>query len=164
MGWYPDVDIAASGLYAQRVTLNVIADNIANVKTTRTPDGGPYRRKEVILRAQDKFESVLETTRQIVPLYVTHPAHIEPTVMKLKSVGEGGVEVDEIAEDVLAPFKFVYDPSHPDADSSGYVKFPNIDVVRELTDMLVARRAYEANVAVINASKSMARSALEIGR
>lgn len=166
MGWYPGIEISAGGLYAERTKLNVIANNIANVKTTRTPTGEPYRRREVILKSRDSFAELLKGVRHKLPLYVTHPMHssgIEDRESKIR-IREGGVEVEGVHEDTKTPFKVVYDPSHPDADSQGYVKLPNVDITQELTDMIIARRAYEANVAVITVSKSMTRSALEIGK
>jgi flagellar basal-body rod protein FlgC len=167
MGWFPGIDISASGLYAQRVKLNQIANNIANINTTRSMTGGPYRRHEVILKSQDNFSNHLkglEATK--TPLSLTHPAHI-PSLDAWQSETtqqNQGVAVDEVTEDTITPFKTVYNPSHPDADKDGYVKLPNVDVTKELTDMIIARRAYEANVASINASKSMTRTALDIGR
>lgn len=162
MGWFPAIDVSASGLYAQRVKLNVIAENIANVKTTRTSTGGPYIRKDVT------FTSLLSNAEASMSvkgegLWCTHSAHICDGRTKSSWYKPGGVS-SEIIEDLEAPFKRIYDPSHPDADKDGYVKLPNVDLVQELVDVSVARRAYEANVAVIEASKLMALKALEIGR
>ena len=162
MGWFPAIDVSASGLYAQRVRLNTIAENIANVKTTRTHRGGPYTRKDVVFTASGDLE--LREGFRGSELRRTHPAHI--TGSKAQEAGykmQGGVGV-AVVKDYDTPFNRIYDPSHPDADKDGYVKLPNIDVVRELVDMMVARRSYEANIAVIEASKSMAFKALEIGR
>jgi len=126
--------ISASGLSAQRIRMNVIASNIANAQTTHTPEGGPYRRKEVI------FGAVLE------------------------SAGKGeGVKVLGIFPDP-SPFKVIYDPSHPDADPQGYVKMPNVNVILEMIDMISATRSYEANVSALKAAQNMALKALEIGR
>jgi flagellar basal-body rod protein FlgC len=167
MGWFPGIDISASGLYAQRVKLNQVANNIANINTTRSFSGGPYRRHEVLLKSEDNFSqhlSGLEATK--TPLSLTHPRHM-PSLDAIESEStrqRQGVEVDEVTEDTVTPFKTVYNPSHPDADKDGYVKLPNVDITQELTDMIIAKRAYEANVASINASKSMARTALDIGR
>lgn len=138
-------DISASGLTAQRLRMDVIANNIANVNTTRTPQGGPYRRQMVI------FESRLKELMLNLPL----PRQIQ-------ALGNG-VRVAAIVED-LSPPMLVYDPQHPDADASGYVAMPNINIVTEMVDMISATRAYEANIMALNASKSMALRALDLGR
>ncbi|MGB9761188.1 MAG: flagellar basal body rod protein FlgC [Caldimicrobium sp.] len=119
--------IAQSGLLAQRVRLNVTATNLANAQVTRTLEGGPYRAKNVVLKA--------------VPL---DPAN--PVLQK--------VEVVAIKDDP-SPFKEVYDPGHPDADERGIVKYPNVDVITEMVELLSASRAYEANLAVLSTTKSM---------
>ncbi|MCD6462719.1 MAG: flagellar basal body rod protein FlgC [Thermotogae bacterium] len=131
------MSISATGLTAQRLRIDVIADNIANAETTRTPRGEPYRRKIPI------FAEYLEMAR---------------AGYKLR-----GVKVVRIEEDP-SPFRLVYDPSHPDADQNGYVRMPNVNVLREMVDLISAQRAYEANVAAINATKSMVNAALDIGR
>lgn len=127
--------ISASGLSAQRARMDAIANNIANANTTRTPEGGPYRRQRVLVReARD-------------------PATGEPL----------GVRVVGMARDQTPPRR-VYDPGHPDADESGYVELPNVNVIAEMIDMLSATRAYEANATAIDAAKEMANRALDIGR
>ena len=131
------MSISATGLTAQRLRIDVIADNIANAETTRTPRGEPYRRKIPV------FAEYLERAR---------------TGYRLR-----GVKVVRIVEDP-SPFRLVYDPSHPDADQNGYVRMPNVNVLREMVDLISAQRAYEANVAAINATKSMVNAALDIGR
>lgn len=143
------IGISASALTAQRTRMDVIASNIANAETTRAEyvngQWQPYRRKSVILSAKEGgFSSYL------------HAA------MGKEKAGEG-VAVKQIAEDDT-PFKMVYDPEHPDADESGYVRMPNVDPLREMVDLLSATRSYEANVTVLNASKAMLMKALEIGR
>ncbi|MGC9108816.1 MAG: flagellar basal body rod protein FlgC [Caldimicrobium sp.] len=121
------VKIAQSGLLAQRVRLNVTATNLANAQVTRTLEGGPYRAKNVVLKA--------------VPL--------DPATPFLQKV-----EVVAIKDDP-SPFKEVYDPGHPDADERGIVKYPNVDVITEMVELLSASRAYEANLAVLSTTKSM---------
>lgn len=147
MGFFSALESSASALTAQRLRIDTISENIANVNTTRTENGTPYRRKTVIFEAQDgntPFSSYLSNaSRQL-----------------LKSKG---VRVSRIVED-QTPFKMVYDPGHPDADENGMVQMPNVDVVTEMVNMISASRAYEANVTAINATKSMASKALEIGR
>jgi flagellar basal-body rod protein FlgC len=125
--------------------MNVISSNLANANTTRTPEGGPYRRKEVLMAAypaQRTFEDILN-------------ANLTDSVSEVKVVG--------VVNDTR-PFITKYDPQHPDANENGYVLMPNVNIVKEMVDMMSATRNYEANVTAINASKSMALKALEIGR
>ena len=147
MGFFGALDISASGLTAQRLRMDTISQNIANVSTTRTANGDPYRRK--------------------VPLFEerTQPAMFDGYLRSyLKGDNMGfGVRVASVFGD-SAPFKSVYDPGHPDADAEGYVKMPNVDVVTEMVNMISASRSYEANVTSINTTKSLAMKALEIGR
>jgi flagellar basal-body rod protein FlgC len=138
-----------SGLSAQRLRLDVIASNVANVETTRTPDGGPYLRRQVVFTS--------------MPGGGVQQSGFQRTLARASDpVGEG-VTVSRIASDANA-VRTVHDPSHPDADANGDVLYPDIDVVTEMTDMMAANRAYEANVTVLNATKSMALRALQIGR
>lgn len=147
LGLYSSIDIAASGLTAQRLRLDVISNNLANINTTRTPKGGPYRRQQVVFYPRGNYPSF------IIPFFQTM---ISPNQM-----GEG-VKVVSIKEDP-APLRLVYDPSHPDANPSGYVEYPNVNPVTEMVDMISATRAYEANVQIIQSAKSMAERALQIG-
>ncbi len=152
MGIFSSINIAASGLSAQRTRLDVISDNIANVDTTRTPEGGPFRRSRVVFRPR-----------------VEQPYWRSPFLPETMDNGIGkGVRVVKIEKDVDAKPKLVYDPTHPDAIKSGpqkgYVEMPNVNIVEEMVDMISASRAYEANVAVVNGSKAMFARALEIGR
>lgn len=141
--------ISASALTAQRLRMDVISSNIANAETTRASvvDGKavPYRRKLVVLETtqQDSFSNMLNA--------------------KMNAGSTDGVKVNSIIEDT-SPLKPVYNPSHPDADADGYVYMPNVDITKEMVDMLSAARSYEANVTMLNASKSMVTKALEIGR
>jgi flagellar basal-body rod protein FlgC len=128
------MEVSASGLSAQRRRLDAIADNIANAETTRTERGGPYRRRQVV------FEELAS-----------------------RELGQQGVRVREVTEDPRPP-RMVYRPGHPDADADGYVAMPNVSIVEEMVDMISATRSYEANAAALNASKAMARKALELGR
>ncbi|MDD3898063.1 MAG: flagellar basal body rod protein FlgC [Syntrophomonadaceae bacterium] len=156
MRFLDTIDISASGLTAQRLRMDTIASNIANVETTRVQNGkGPYRRQVVVFEARTprvpgkiagaNFESILEE--------------------KIGNMGSG-VRVKEIrsVDENEQPFRKVYDPSHPDADEQGYVNYPNVNIVEEMINMISATRAYEANAKVIEASKSMAMRALDIGR
>lgn len=152
MGIFTSINTAASGLTAQRTRLDVIANNIANVNTTRTTEGGPFRRSRVIFRPR-----------------VSQPYWRSPFLPEYLDNGVGkGVRIVKIEKDTDAKNRLVYDPTHPDAILSGpkkgYVEFPNVNTVNEMVDMISATRAYEANVAMINGSKSMFLKALEIGR
>lgn len=135
--------IPASGLDAQRERLNVISSNLANVNSTETTEGGPYRRRDVVFTA--------------VPLEKGFATALNQSIESLKKV-----EITEIAHDP-SPFKKVFEPNHPGADSSGYVLYPNVNAMEEMVNMISALRSYEANVTVLNAVKSMAAKALEIG-
>ena len=152
MGLFSSINTAATGLTAERVRLDVIADNMANVNTTRTAEGGPFRRSRVIFRPR------------VSQPYWRSP--FLPTYLKME-VGQG-VRVSRVEKDYDAKPRLVYDPTHPDAIKSGprqgYVEYPNVNVVQEMVDMISASRAYEANVSIINGSRSMFLRALEIGR
>lgn len=141
-------DISSSALTAQRLRMDVIASNIANADTTRARyvDGKwqPYQRKLVVMESkQPSFSNVLNS--------------------KLDEFRGGGVKVTQIVGD-RSPYKPVYDPTHPDADENGYVLMPNVDLMKEMVDMIAASRSYEANVTALNATKGMLMKALEIGR
>ncbi len=138
--------IGASGLTAQRLRMNLISSNLANMRSTRTPEGGPYRRKDVYFVA-----TPLEETSFGKELSSAMGEHLSE------------VRVREIVEDPR-PLRRVYDPSHPDADKEGYVSLPNVNLIEEMVNLLDAARSYEAGVAAINTAKSMAQKALEIGR
>ena len=139
------MNISASGMTAQRLRLDIISQNIANVNTTRDENGNVYRRKTVVFSEKDttSFGNVL---------------------MKTAGTAGNGVKVTEIAEDTKTEMRKVYDPSHPDADEDGYVTYPNVNTVQEMTDMIDASRAYEANVTAFNATKNMALKGLEVGK
>ena len=139
------LDIGASALSAERTHLNVISINLANVNTTQTAEGGPYRRKSVVFKA-----APVET----------------PFSREMQSALDRelrGVRVNAILPD-KRPFKRVYDPGHPDADAEGYVNYPDINVVEEMANMMTAMRTYEANVSAITSAKTMFNKALEIGK
>lgn len=140
--------LSGAGMNAQKSRMNVVAGNMANAETTRTPEGGPYRRRNVIFQA--------------VP-----PGGEFSSLMRLSLTGRPDeiltVEVAGVKESQRAPKK-IYDPQHPDADSEGYVSYPDINVMEEMVDLLSAVRSYEANLAAYNATKSLVRRILEIGR
>lgn len=141
MDFFTAFNISASALSAHRIRLNVVSSNLANAQSTETPEGGPYRRKDVVFSsvpAVGSFSQILKN--------------------KLNEV-----KVVEIVND-QRPFKSVYDPYHPNADQNGYVYYPNVNIIEEMVNLMSATRSYEANVSVIKATKSMAMKALEIGR
>lgn len=142
------MQISASGLTAERLHLDVISNNIANVNTTRGADGQPFRRQEVLFAAREGsvFSKQLAFARG------------------QQNGSGGGVEVTGIRPDTAHDFKVVHDPGHPDADANGNVKLPNIEPVVEMVDMISATRAYEAGVTAISSAKQMQQKALEIGR
>ena len=136
--FYSSIEVSASGLSAERLAMDVIANNIANVNTTRTPNGGGPFKRQLIVFAQ-KQETGASTNASL---------DADP------GQSRAGVEAVGIVPDT-GPDKMVYDPRHPDADAQGYVHYPNIDVVKEMVDMMAASRAYEANVTAIQESRSM---------
>ena len=139
MDIFTTFEVSASALKAQRIRLNTISSNIANVETTSTPEGGPYKKKSVYFQTKQlSFKDQLDSSLQ-------------------------GVEVAKIIEDTEEPRK-LYDPSHPDAAEDGYVAMPNVSVLKEMVDMTSATRSYEANTTVIKSAKRMMLKALEIGR
>ena len=151
MGLFTSINIASSGMSAQRTRSDVIADNMANVSTTRTAEGGPYRRSRTIMRPR-----------------VESPYWRSPFLPEGMDNGVGkGVRIAEIQKDYKTENKLVYDPTHPDAIQSGpragYVEMPNVDVVSEMLDMIAASRAYEANASIVEGAKAMFNKALEIG-
>jgi len=145
MDFMTALDIGASALTAERTHMNIISMNLANVKTTRTPEGGPYRRKSVTMAA----------TPVDSPFSKAMQSALDRDMR--------GVRVQDVATD-KRPFKRVYEPGHPDADQEGYVSYPDINVVEEMTNLLTTMRSYEANVSSITAIKSMYNKALELGR
>lgn len=149
MRMFRAMEASASALTAERLRMDLIANNLANINTTRTADGTPYRRRFAVMeQRQESFADVLA----------------RETGLPEQAQAGLGVRVAQIGED-QAPFKEVYDPSHPDADKeTGMVRLPNVDMLQEITDMMMSTRIYEANLTAFNAAKSMALRALEIGR
>ena len=149
MSMFSAFNINASGLTAHRYRMDVISENVANASTTRTADGTPYRRKVVTFEekgGQTAFSRVLGKAAY---------SH---------GYSGQGVKVSGVYEDHETEMNMVYDPSHPDADENGYVTYPNVNIITEMTNMIDASRAYEANSTAFNASKSMVLQGLEIGR
>lgn len=146
MALFQAFGISASGMTAERFRTDIIAENVANVNTTRTEDGTPYRRKIVTFAEKDStsFADLLSRTA--------------------RTYGGNGVKVTKVLEDDSTEFIMKYDPSHPDADENGYVSYPNVNIVTEMTNLIDASRGYEANVTAFNAVKSMAQSGLQVGK
>lgn len=145
MDFFNSINVSSSALSAERTRMNLISSNLANANATRTPEGGPYKRKDAVFAAtplQGRFNQALDGA----------------TAQQVRQV-----EVSQIVEDQNPP-RLQYDPGHPDANPQGYVELPNVNVVEEMADMIGATRAYEANVTAVQAAKSMAMKTLEIGR
>jgi flagellar basal-body rod protein FlgC len=143
MSFLTSLDIGKNALSAQRLRMDVITQNIANAETTRTTDGGPYRRQLVVFEERTSFKQLLGDKR--------------------KKLNYEGVNVAAVVKDE-SDFVPVYDPTHPDANEDGYVMMPNVDRTKEMLDLMAATRSYEANITAINAVKAMATRALQIGK
>lgn len=156
------IGISSRGLSVQRAKMNVVAENIANAETTETPEGGPYRRKRVVVKEDRDSEFKTMLRQADTRMARTHPGHRtgKSTVLN-EEVELSSVKMDEIV-DPDSGFKLVYDPSHPDANEDGYVRMPDIEIINEMVDMMAATRAYEANTVAISSAKKMANDALEI--
>ena len=147
MSIFGSFDINASGLTAQRYRMDVISENVANANTTRTEDGTPYRRKAVVFAEKGNGSNFSSALNKATGNYKA-----------------GGVKVIETFEDTSSDLTKVYDPSHPDADDDGYVLYPNVNIVTEMTNLIDASRSYEANATAFSASKNMALKGLEMGK
>jgi flagellar basal-body rod protein FlgC len=148
MSFFGGLEISASGLTAERLRMDVTAENLANAQTTRGANGQPYRRKEVVLQeAPGSFG-----------------ASLSAAMGGGNSGSGGGVQVAGVVEDAATPLKRVYDPGHPDADAQGYVSMPNVDTVTEMVDLISAQRAYEANVTAMQSAKQMFTRTLDLLR
>ena len=163
-GIFGGLHISASGMRAQRMKQNVITSNLANAETTRTADGGPYRRQFVVFEA-DQAETLSGSGRERgLAGSTTNSGHISipGDRFTLESLRLGsGVKVGEIRQDEREP-QLIHQPDHPDADANGYVAMPNVNIVEEMADMITATRAYEANVTAFNATKSMLLDAVNL--
>jgi flagellar basal-body rod protein FlgC len=140
MNFLTSLEISSSGLLTQRKRMDVIASNLANIETTRTETGEPYRRKMVVMGTKpvEGFDNILDETLE-------------------------GTQIEDVVED-QSPFREAYNPSHPDANEDGYLLKPNIDLIVEMTNMMMARKTFEANVSAIKTTRQMVMKALEIGR
>lgn len=148
MGFLNPLDICASGMTAQWQRMDIASENITNASTTRTEDGGPYRRKMVVFEPM-QYESSFKR-------------HMDREILRQRDASMG-VKITEIVEDET-PGEMVYDPTHPDADENGYVQMPNVDLLQEMVDTMAASRAYDASLTAFNIFKTMSARALEIGK
>ncbi|MBR4777614.1 MAG: flagellar basal body rod protein FlgC [Lachnospiraceae bacterium] len=150
MAIFNGMNISASGMTAQTMRMDTIAQNLANIDTTRDENGNVYRRKTVVFaeKGNDAFGSALAMQQ----------------ARRATAINGTGVKVTAIAEDHVTALKKVYDPAHPDADEEGYVTYPNVDTVTEMTNLIDATRSYEANVTAFNATKNMLLKGLEVGQ
>jgi flagellar basal-body rod protein FlgC len=155
MSFWNSLRIGASALSAQRLRLDVIANNIANAETTRTETGGAYKRQDVVFEPQSRST--------FLPQFLKAVRGNSTQSSSAPSLDAAGVKVASVITDET-PGARIYDPTHPDADADGYVNYPNVNLVVEMTNMLSATRSYEASLSVIDAAKSMAQKALEIGK
>ena len=155
MGFMNTINIVGSGLTAQQLRLDIVAENVTNSQTTRTENGGgAYRRKMVVFEAVSGRDTFRDAMARASARAVPNGSSAPPA---------GGVRVTQIVEDE-SPLKIVYDPTHPDADENGYLEMPNVDMVKEIADAMAASRAYASNVTAFNTLKSVLSSGLEIGR
>ncbi|EHD2721040.1 flagellar basal body rod protein FlgC [Campylobacter coli] len=163
MAYLSDFDISGYGLSAQRFRMNVISSNIANANTTRTAEGGPYRRREVIFKATD-FDKLLneQINKDNNFLKYENPLN-DPSSPEEAKPAIQSVVVDKVVRDDK-DFRMKYDPSHPDANAQGYVAYPNINPVIEMADLIEATRAYQANVSAFTSAKTIAQSAIDLLR
>lgn len=145
MGFLRSLDISSSALTAQSLRMDVVAENVANISTTRDADGETYRRRFVIFQERER------------------PVFSQALNDSIAGTIGDGVRVTEILEDP-SEFKIEYNPTHPDADEYGYVRLPNVDLATEMVDMMESTRSYEANITVYNSTKTMAMNALDVGK
>lgn len=157
MSFLSTMNIIGSGITAQHLRLDVISENVTNINTTRTGDGGPYRRKVVVFEAQSGGRNAFRQAMAEAQF------RLGGMVSNAGYENTGGVRVVNIAED-QSDFKLKYDPTDPDANEEGYVELPNVDLVKEITDAMAASQAYSADVTAFNVLKSVISSGLEIGR
>ena len=147
MGMFTSFDINASGMTAQRFRMDIISENVANANTTRTSDGSPYVRRVVTFTEKDSQTPFHRVLNKATDRY-----------------SGKGVKIDRVHEDKESQMNMVYDPSHPDADENGYVTYPNVNIITEMTNLIDASRSYEANATAFNASKTMALQGLNLGK
>lgn len=162
-GLFNSIEISATGMTLQRQKMDVVSQNIANVDTTRTDKGGPYRRRRVMVAAAEEavpFKNMISKSR--TELARTDPKHLGGTVKSRQETIEVAKAEGREVEDPASSYRLVHDPGHPDADEKGFVKVPDIEIINEMVDMISASRAYEANTTAVLTAKEMAKNALSI--
>jgi len=154
-------NISAKGMGAQKRKMDIVAENIANIDTTRTKDGTPYKRKYLVVQQNKSFENNLRLVNSKINLEATEPGHFT-TAKKLVNDGNtnDGIKTEVVSDNTQG--ELVYMPDHPDANKDGYVRMPNVNVVTEMVDMIAATRSYEANLTAFNSSKQIAKDSLQI--
>lgn len=163
MAYLSDFDISGYGLSTQRFRINIISSNIANANTTRTAEGGPYRRRSVIFKATDFSEILNRKIKDDSNMLEYENPLNDPSSPKDADPSIMSVVVHKVVRDDKE-FRLKYEPNHPDANDEGYVSYPNINPVIEMADLIEATRAYQANVAAFNSTKSIAQSAIDLLR
>jgi flagellar basal-body rod protein FlgC len=162
-GIFTSIEVSGSGMSLQRRKMNVVSQNIANAETTKTEEGGPYRRRRLEVSAEDEklpFQTVLKNSQS--GLLMTNKGHLPEMPVATSNYETVAVaRGDEVQADENA-YRLVYDPTHPDANADGYVKMPDVELINEMVDMMSANRAYEANALSIASSKEMLKNALDI--
>lgn len=161
MAYLSSFDISSYGLSAQRFRMDVISSNIANANTTRTSEGGPYQRKDVVFKAIDFKKTLNEKIAGDNNMLESENPLDEPLLQPDANPAIMSVKVDKVVRDE-SEFRYKYEPSHPDANSEGYVAYPNINPVIEMSNLVEATRAYQANVSAFQSAKSIAQSAIDI--
>ncbi|WP_263833317.1 flagellar basal body rod protein FlgC [Sulfurospirillum oryzae] len=161
MAYLSSFDISSYGLSAQRYRMEVISSNIANANTTRTSEGGPYQRKDVVFKAIDFNKTLNEKIASQNNLLEYENPLDDPFLQENANPAIMSVKVDKVVRDE-SEFKYKYDPTHPDANEEGYVAYPNVNPVIEMSNLVEATRAYQANVSAFQSAKSIAQSAIDI--
>ena len=164
MSMFTAFNISATGMTAQQLRTDVISENIANVDTTRTQDGTPYVKKSVVFTEKTLTGTAMGKSYLGTKYGYAHSTFADALRLANGGVVGNGVKVTSVYEDTRQDMEIVYDPDHPDADENGYVTYPNVNIVQEMTDLIDASRSYEANISAFNASKAMANKGLTIGQ
>jgi len=157
------IEVSARGLSVQRTKMNVVAENIANAETTRTKEGGPYKRQRVVVE-EDKIPGSFKSqlNQASIRMASTNEKHLSGKSLRIGETTGISASEAEVINDPDSKSRIVYDPSHPDANEEGYVEMPDIEIVNEMVDMMAASRGYEANTVAISTAKDMAKNALDI--
>ncbi len=164
VGYQSGMQTSASALSAYRRWMDTVSENLANAQTTRTASGEPYRRKRITFEAVAAKQAPAESATRTADPSRTHPQHMRGRVSATGASGEPPRVRSGVVEDTTAPFQKVFDPGHPDADAEGWVEYPNVNPVTEMVNLILASRAYEANIAALATEQRVQEMALAIGR